>query len=84
MRTIIESELFAAQKEELTVRADEFDKLLDGVIWALSNRPDIFWEVNAQKNIWLIKGIPTIPYRIGYTGNHTTVTLLAIERIGDQ
>lgn len=80
MRTVIESELFAIQKAQFAIRADALDRLLEGVIWALSNRPDIFWEIDSAKHIWLVKGIDRVPYRIWYTFDNDTVTLLAIER----
>ena len=80
MRTVIESELFSIQKTQFSVTPYHLDELLDGIIWALSHRPDIFWEVDATKHIWLIKGVEQVPYRIWYTFNDETVTLLAIER----
>jgi len=80
MRTVIESELFATQAAQLSINADALDALLTGVIWALSNRPDIFSEIDPVKHIWLVKGVSQVPYRIWYTFNNETVTLLAIER----
>lgn len=76
MRTVIESELFASQKAQFSLKADALDALLDGVIWALSNRPDIFWEIDPLKHIWLVKGVHRVPYRIWYTFDEKTVTLL--------
>lgn len=81
MRTVVESELFATQAAQFSINADAFDALLAGVTWALSNRPDIFWEIDPAKHIWLVKGVSQVPYRIWYTFNDETVTLLAIERV---
>lgn len=80
MRTVIESELFSIQISQFPAHAKDLDLLLGAVIRALSNRPDIFSEVDPQKHIWLVKGIDRVPYRIWYTFTIDTVTLLAIER----
>lgn len=79
MRTVIEPELFTAQAAQLSINADALDDLLTGVIWALSNRPDIFWEIDSAKHIWLVKGVSQVSYRIWYTFHNEPVTLLAIE-----
>lgn len=81
MRTIIESELFSAQRAQFATNSNDLDALLDGVIWALSNRPDIFREIDPIRRIQLVKGVSQVPYRIWYTFTDEVVTLLAIEYV---
>ncbi|PSR25541.1 MAG: hypothetical protein C7B43_16680 [Sulfobacillus benefaciens] len=77
---MIESELFTIQKVQFSMTPYHLNDLLDGIVWVLSHRPDIFWEVDTTKHIWLIKGVEQVPYRIWHTFNDEIVTLLAIEQ----
>lgn len=62
------------------VRPDRLDKRLYGLTWALANRPDIFFAALPDRNVGLFKGAEDLPYRVWYTFDDDTVTLMAIGR----
>lgn len=74
----MESILFRAQKERLGVSAKRLDEFLEGITWALSNRPDMFYVV--EPGISVVSGVDNVPYIVWYTYDDTQVTLLAIEK----
>ena len=86
--TIVEDELFSAQKRTIEPDVRRIDEILDGITWGLGQNPLEGFPVPGHR-LWVIKTDP-FPHaprvRVWYTidDKGQTVRLLSIERIVEE
>ena len=80
-RTIIESNLYADSKAALPLTCKRLDEILDGVLWHLSRKPEIFPRVpGTVLHRVRTEAFPDVPVLlVWYTFDHDTVTLQLVE-----
>jgi hypothetical protein len=80
---IVETELFAAQRDKLEADVRRMDELLDSYMWGLAENPGQGFQI-PDRNLWMLKTdpFPSAPaVRIWYTFDAEEVRLLSIEQI---
>jgi hypothetical protein len=78
VRSLIEEELFTAQRNMINPNVKRMDAIMEGLTWALSTNPSQFFQVFSNRRLWIAKtdAYPDAPaLRIWYRFDDTTVYL---------
>ena len=80
-RTIIESNLYADSKDSLPISCQRLDEILDGVLWHLARKPELFPRIpGTVVHRVRTESFPETPvFLVWYTFDQDTVTLQLIE-----
>lgn len=84
-RTIVESDRYQSEREELSKDVQRWDEMIEGLLAAVSRSPEIGHRTNDPR-VWAIASVPwpgAAEVVLYYTFDDEQVTLLSVRQTGE-